>query len=62
MTTQTYTFKNANINATLTIEADVAPLAVMRAEAALANTGGWTFDGMPIDEWLALARQMFAPA
>ena len=65
MTAQTYTFENPSTGATLTIEADVAPLAFIRAEALLSNPSGWDFNGTPIDEWqerLVDRRQMFAPA
>jgi len=56
-----YTFDNPSTGATLTVEADVLPLAFIRAQALLSNPQGWDFDNRPIDEWLELAREMFAP-
>ena len=57
----TYTFTNPSTGATLTVQADVLPAAMLNAQALLSNPQGWDFDNRPIHEWLELAREMFAP-
>jgi len=57
----TYTFTNPSTGATLTVQSDVLPAAIFSAQALLSNPQGWDFDGRPIEEWLEMAREMFAP-
>ena len=55
----TYTFYNVITQETISIEADVAPAAVLKAERILNLPEQWTFDGRPIADWLDAARLMF---
>jgi hypothetical protein len=55
----TYTFYNVITQETISIEADVAPAAVLKAQRILNLPEQWTFDGRPISGWLDAARYMF---
>jgi len=55
----TYTFYNTITQETVSIEADVAPAAVLKAQRILNLPEQWTFDGRPIADWLDAARLMF---
>jgi len=57
----TYTFNNQSTGATLTVVADILPLAIIRAQALLSNPQGWDFEGTLINDWLDQARELFAP-
>ena len=56
-----FTFFNPSTGATLIVEADILPQAMLNAQALLSNPQGWNFEGTPIDKWLEQAREMFAP-
>jgi hypothetical protein len=55
----TYTFYNVITQEAISIEADVAPAAVLKAQRILNLPEQWTFDGLPIAGWLDAARLMF---